>query len=241
MQKLAGSTVDLQNRLEHGVYSEDMGSAHVPSFRIPVRTEMFQSQMRKGKTSELVVHPSSSLRSAAQACPLLQSDRAKGAWIDCCTRRFVPMARRIAGNDALAEDALQVSWMKIIQATNTVLGGPKACPWVAKVITNTIRDAQRKERRHREVPLESAGALVARQNVELEVQERQMLELLREVVRMLPSTYRRVYELRIQQDLSTKETAERLNITRSNVSTILYRTVKMIEHKLNKRLRTSND
>lgn len=147
------------------------------------------------------------------------------------------MARRIARDNELARDALQVSWLKILQATNFSLGGPTACPWVAKVVANSIRDLQRQERRRREVPLEGVEHLKAEQSLESEAQKQQMLELLREMVAMLPDTYRRVYELRMQEELSTREVADQLGLSYSNVTTVLSRAVKMIERKLQNRLR----
>ena len=146
------------------------------------------------------------------------------------------MANRIAGDDEIAKDALQTSWIKILQATNLSLGGPRACPWVAKVVANSIRDLQRQERNRKEVPLEGAERFASQPSPEVAAQERQLLELLREMVAMLPNTYRRVYELRMQEELSTKETAERLGITSSNVTTVLNRAVRIVKRKLRSRL-----
>ena len=56
------------------------------------------------------------LKRAAGECPLLEGDQEK--WIACCSERFFPLAKRIAGDDSLAEDALQDSWIKIMQAVN---------------------------------------------------------------------------------------------------------------------------
>ena len=56
------------------------------------------------------------LKQAAQNCPLLEGD--VEAWIVCCSRRFFPLARRVAGEDDLAKDVLQTSWVKILQAIN---------------------------------------------------------------------------------------------------------------------------
>lgn len=53
---------------------------------------------------------------------------------------------------------------------------------------------------------------------------------------MLPDTYRRVYELRMQEELSTKEAAERLGITSSNVTTVLNRAVRSVKRTLRSRL-----
>ena len=185
---------------------------------------------------DLHVLPTPGLQQAAQACcPLLEGDRAKGEWIACCSKHFSSMAKRLARDDELAKDALQISWMKIVQAANVSLGGPTACPWVAKVVANNVRDLQREKRDRKEEPLEAAGSLRAEQNIESTAQERQMLELLREMVAMLPDTYRQVYALRMQEERSVKETAERLGITESNVTTTLSRAVRIIEGKLKAR------
>ena len=61
------------------------------------------------------------------------------------------------------------------------------------------------------------------------MQERQLLELLYEMIAMLPDTYRRVVELRLQEGLSTKQTAGRLGISHSNVTTRLNRAVRMLK------------
>ena len=146
------------------------------------------------------------------------------------------MAKRIARNNELAEDALQISWLKIILATNVAIGGQKACPWVSKIVVNTVRDLQREDRHRNEVPVDNVENFELEYDLEMAIQEQQMLELLREVVKTIPSIYRRVYELRIQEELTINETAEKLDITRSNVTTRLNRAVKMIESRLKKRI-----
>lgn len=49
--------------------------------------------------------PTSGRALSGADCPLLGGD--PEAWIVCCSGRFFPLARRIAGDDALAEDVLQ--------------------------------------------------------------------------------------------------------------------------------------
>ena len=79
------------------------------------------------------------LKQAAQDCLLLERDI--GAWIACCSHRFLPLDKRIAGDDSLAEDVLQTSWVKILQFINhACFDGPKACPWGHRIVTNTARD-----------------------------------------------------------------------------------------------------
>lgn len=168
-------------------------------------------------------------RAAQDCCPLLAGDKAREDWIACCSRRFFPLANRIAADDDLAREALLVSWIKIFQAANVSLRGPTACPWVASIVANSAKDLRRQERRRREVSLEIVEIPSAGQDLEAIVQERQLLELLYEMIAMLPDTCRRVVELRLQEGLSTKQTAGRLGISHSNVTTRLNRAVRMLK------------
>ena len=68
----------------------------------------------------------------AARCPLL--DRDPEAWLRCCTARFLPMARRIAGDDATAQDALQDSWIIVLEKLYQYRGAPPACGWVGTIV-----------------------------------------------------------------------------------------------------------
>ena len=65
-------------------------------------------------------------------CPLL--DRDADAWLRCCTRRFLPVARRVAGDDATARDALQESWIIVLEKLYQYRGDPPACGWVGAIV-----------------------------------------------------------------------------------------------------------
>lgn len=175
--------------------------------------------------------PSPALKEAAQACPLLEGDRAKGEWVACCTQRFLPVAKHIAGDDELAMEALQITWIKILEAVNFSLEGPVACPWVSVIVANTAKDLLRARvrRRVREVPFDHPPvAREAALGPEAAILERQSLELMLEIIAMLPDTYRKVVELRAK-GLSAKETGQRLGISSSNVDTRLHRAKKKVE------------
>ena len=159
-------------------------------------------------------------------------------WIACCSQRFFPLARRIARDDGLAEDALQISWIKILQSINhAYFNGPKACPWVSQVVANTAKDVNRQRRRRGEMPLleiEDPG-----RTPEDLAQEKQMLTLLREMIALLPETYRQVIELRVYEGFSTRQTADLLHVSRANARTRLHRAVKMLQRSLDARLKTA--
>ena len=58
---------------------------------------------------EFKVIPSPPIKEAVQRCPLLETEKARGEWVECCSQRFFPLARRIAGDNDLAMDVLQTS------------------------------------------------------------------------------------------------------------------------------------
>ena len=178
------------------------------------------------------VLPTPKLKRAAQDCPLLEGNLE--GWIIYCSRRFFPLARRIAGDDSLAEDVLQTSWIKILQSLNHAsFNGPKACPWVHRIVTNTAESVRRQR--------EQRGEVASREEVDLHpgpealAQEKELLALLAEMIQILPGTYRQVLELRVYQDLSSQQTAERLHVSRSSVSTHLNRAVNLLKSRLDSR------
>ena len=63
--------------------------------------------------------PNPTLREAVQ-CPLLDGELEQ--WVRCCTCRFLPLARRVAGDDDVAHDALQQSWVIVLEKLHQVPG-----------------------------------------------------------------------------------------------------------------------
>ena len=182
----------------------------------------------------LDVLPNPDLGPRVRDCALLEGH--KEEWIACCSQRFLPLARRIAGDDSLAEDALQISWIKVLQSVNhAYFKGPKACPWVSRIVANTAKDVNRQRRRRREVPfLETPDPGRTAEDL---VQEKQMLALLREMISLLPETYRQVIELRLYEGLSNRQAADLLHVSRSNVSTRLSRAVRLLQRRIDARTR----
>ena len=183
----------------------------------------------------LNVLPNPALKPEITDCALLEGNLEE--WIVCCSQRFFPLARRIAGEDSLAEDVLQASWLKILQSIHRAyFNGPKACPWVGKIVANTAKNVRHQRQHRREVPLFEVQAL--RRTPEDLAQERQMLVLLREMISLLPDTYRQVIELRLVEGLSTRQTADLLHISRSNTSSRLNRAVKLLQQRLDSRIQS---
>lgn len=169
-------------------------------------------------------------------CPLL-SDRSSAAdWIDCCSKYFHPLARRIVGEDSLAEDALQNAWCKVLRSLPSFRGGPTACHWVRAIVANCAKDIRRQRVRRCEIAPVRQHRDPAPDPESL-TRDRQLLRVLREMVVRLPEPYRQVIELRLEQELSTSETARRLGVSRTNVTTRLNRGLRMLRDRFESRMR----
>ena len=186
-------------------------------------------------SNEFPVLPNARLGRLARDCPLLDGN--EEAWITCCSKRFYPLAKRIAGDDDDALDALQESWIKVLQAVRAYRGGPPACAWVRSIVANSAKDIHR--RRHGEMLLhdeEPDQRQDTGKSSDDQAIEAQRLQLLGEIIATLPESYRQILELRYGQERSTEETADLLHISRSNVATRLERAVSLLRKRVKARL-----
>ena len=176
-------------------------------------------------------------------CPLLDQDAE--AWIRCCTARFLPLARRIAGNDPVAHDALQESWIIVLQKLRQYRGGPPACSWVAAIVRHEVTHGAMARRR--DLPLDgeegesSALRRRAQQLADVTSPEeatyaRELTRVLLEVIDELPPAFRQVVRLRDIEDLPTDEVAHRLHLSRQNVAVRLHRAHRLLRPIVERRL-----
>ena len=179
----------------------------------------------------------------AVQCPLL--DGRHEEWIRCCTARFLPVARRVAGDDPAAQDALQESWIAVLRGVGGYRGKSPACAWVREIVRHeAMHEATR---RYREVPLaaEDGPDAPSRRrmppvsdgaNPEADEHRRQLVRILLEVVDRLPKAYREVIRMRDIEDLPPAAVSARLHISRSNVSSRLNRAHALLRRRLLQRL-----
>ena len=177
-----------------------------------------------------------------KTCPLIGDIRSVANWTNCCSKYFYPLAKRIVGEDSLAEDALQNTWCKILQSFSSFRSErPTACYWVRIIVANSAKDIRRQRLRRREVALEESQEVADfARDAERQVLDQQMLRVLSDLVAGLPEPYRQVIELRLEQELSTSEPAERLDISQSNVATRLNRGLRLLKNRLESRKRRAS-
>ena len=175
-------------------------------------------------------------------CPLLAQNTE--AWIRCCTSRFLPLARRVARNDAVAHDALQESWIIVLQKLRQYQGGPPACAWVAAIVRHETTHRLLAERR--ELPLDGlegaaspwsgTGQSADATSPEAETYSRELTHVLLEVIDELPPAFRDVVRLRDLEDRPADEVARRLHLSRQNVAVRLHRAHRLLRAVVKRRL-----
>ena len=187
--------------------------------------------------------PRPKLEDAVQ-CPLLDHDLER--WVRCCTCRFLPLARRVAGDDDVAHDALQESWIIVLERLHQYRGEPPACGWVGAIVRHEALHGA--TARRREVPLDPAtdegGAMAGLAQPDRAVEgspeaataTRELIRLLVEIIDELPPTFREVVRLRDVEDRPTDDVARRLHISTRNVRVRLHRAHQLLRPRLLRRL-----
>ena len=130
---------------------------------------------------------------------------------------------------------MQESWIKILRGIDGFRGGTRACYWVRAIVANSAKDIRR--RRFRETASPDAEYLAPDPSPEDLAISRHEVAVLRELTRRLPEAYREVIQLRLEQGLSTDETATRLGISRSSTATRLNRGLRELRKRFEARTR----
>lgn len=93
-------------------------------------------------------------------CPLLDGDLEP--WVRCCTRRFLPLARRVAGGDEHAHDALHTSWVIVLEKLYQYQGKTPACGWVAAIVRHEACTTRPRAHGSRRCPTASGRLRICR-------------------------------------------------------------------------------
>lgn len=129
------------------------------------------------------------------------------------------LARRVLGDQSLAEDAMQETLMKLADNLDQYDPERPFLPWLARIATRVALDLHRRENVVVRLPLSEIDEMQAddssRPDEEVEAKDdRQLLERLAED---LSVRQRAVFVLRDLEDFSTIEIANQLGMTSSTV------------------------
>jgi RNA polymerase sigma-70 factor (ECF subfamily) len=144
-------------------------------------------------------------------------------------------ARRLLGNDADAEDAVQEAFLQAHRSFSGFAGEARISTWLHRIVVNAALMKLRTRRRKPEQPIDDllprfddAGAFAdrvtgfARPTDEL-VESAECRAVVRRAIERLPEAYRRVLVLRDIEGFDTDETAAALHTTPNAIKVRLHR------------------
>lgn len=160
-------------------------------------------------------------------------------------RRVFGLAVRIVGNTHDAEEVVQQTFLSVIEHLGEFRQESRFSTWLMRIASNHALALLRKPARRKTVPLTEDRSeedyadvphpeFIAqwRETPEELAARREARELLDQALQELQEKYRLVFLLRDVEGLSTKETAEALGITVSNVKIRLLRARLMLRERL---------
>lgn len=160
-------------------------------------------------------------------------DRAAfGELIERCAGKLVQTALRITGNREDAEDAVQEAYLSAMLHLQSFDGRSTFSTWMTRIAINAALMRLRRNRRLREVPIETKADLGEEPeerefageepNPEQWYEEHESKRMVREAVLHLRPTLRKAVEYYHLKERSIQETAEMLEISMEAVKGRLY-------------------
>ncbi len=163
-------------------------------------------------------------------------------------RRLYNVAFAIVRNAEDAREVVQSTLLSVIEHLDQFREEASFATWVSRIATNYALKILRKRRNQPTVPLDTQPdpdsaplphpEYIARwrDNPEKLAQDAEVRRLLADALQQLDEKYRVVFVLRDMEQLSTRETAELLGISESNVKIRLMRARLMLREKLTRAL-----
>jgi RNA polymerase sigma-70 factor, ECF subfamily len=149
--------------------------------------------------------------------------------------RMLATAKRLLGNDADAQDALQEAFLSAFRSLDGFRGGARLGTWLHRIVINSALMRQRARGRLAEQPIDPllpkyrAGGHMERVPerwtavVDDILETRERRDVVRAAIDRLPESYRTVLTLRDLEELPAKEVAQALGDTEGAVKVRLHR------------------
>lgn len=125
--------------------------------------------------------------------------------------RVYTVIRRLAGQDALADDIAQEAWIRAFEKLHLFRGDASFGTWMYRLATNTALNQLRSDKRHRELESEASKETGPRRGPPLDdaVLNQRVLS---EALDQLPPGYRQVLVLHDVEGLTHEEIGDRLGV-----------------------------
>ena len=153
-------------------------------------------------------------------------------------QRLYRTTRAILRNDALAEEALQDTYLRAYQNLSQFAGRSTFAGWLQRIAVNEALMRLRSRRPYEESvhnaedgdPMDHFASSLP--SPEQQASNRELRKLLEDSIEALSEGHRTVFMLREVEEMSTPETADALGISESNVKIRLHRARAILRRKL---------
>jgi RNA polymerase sigma-70 factor, ECF subfamily len=161
-------------------------------------------------------------------------------------RRLYRIARSILRNDAEAEDAVQEAYVNAFTHLDGFRGSSSLATWLARIVINEALGRLRRQRPSVGVatfetqPIDAQiiqfPQMVASDDPEQTMAQRQILRLVERATDNLPEIFRIVFVMRVIEGMNVEETACVLRLDPDTVKTRLHRARRLMREELDKQI-----
>ncbi|MHC4390889.1 MAG: RNA polymerase sigma factor [Planctomycetota bacterium] len=160
-----------------------------------------------------------------------------GEFVERYQSSMLRYATRIVGSREAAQDVVQEAFLRVAKKPKRLLEVKSCHNWLLRVTRNIGIDHLRKVKRHRK-HVERAAERIPREtratDAPLAVAEKKELQArMRAEIDKLPTRYRELLLLRIQEHKTYREIAEITGLTATHVGYLLHHAVKALTVRLN--------
>lgn len=159
-------------------------------------------------------------------------------------QRLYRIQRSYISDEDAIQDTMQTTYIKAFENLNQFRGDSKFSTWITRIAINeALKYLNRRKKRSRlfsvqQTPENTGGTpAVNEHSPEERAIQKEYRNLLEQTLDELPPKYRAVYIMREIEQISTRETADCMGITASNVKVRLHRAKKMLREALEKQVR----
>jgi RNA polymerase sigma-70 factor (ECF subfamily) len=191
-----------------------------------------------------------------EAALLARMQAGDGDAFEACVRTYcgqmLVVARRILRNDEDANDAVQDAFLSAFKGMTQFKGEARLGTWLHRIVVNAALGRLRSRRRHPEKSIEDLlphfgegehqldPPVPWKTAPEINLQQQESCELVRDCVNQLPENYCTVLLLRDIEGLDTEETAQMLGTSPGVVKTRLHRARQALRSLLDPHFRRGN-
>lgn len=153
-------------------------------------------------------------------------------------QRLFRIQRSYISDESAIKDTLQLTYIKAFESLESFRGEALFSTWITRIAIHEALKYLKREKRYSrlhivdEVKPDRDHQMENKESPEKQAIRKDLKHLLEKTVNRLAPKYRTVYIMREIEEMSTKETAECMNISRANVKIRLHRAKQMIREDL---------